>query len=318
MAAIANVAIAAPTANEGPSIAQREAEPQAGNRNGQHYAYRKREAEAEPQAGNPDRQSLKQQVTLGVMDSQGESKPFLPQTEFDVNPITQLRWRSFHRRFASPGKWFNFSSPAFVFLLTSLLWFGIGFTVDFYSFHQRPDRHETPLIKVSQSTNHGETSIEHLDHAHIRANVTEGSKLLVCGRSTAEAKEMGCTYDVLANNWVPTTCVDHDAIQEYQADGSWFPYLDEDRTQSLDVSALGDREFYYTSARDHIVHCAMLWKKQFRAFFYQREKLDTILTDSHHTFHCADYLINMTDWGTDFWNMPIKVFPGVSACWVRE
>jgi hypothetical protein len=252
------------------------------------------------------------------MNSESESKPFLPSDDCDADSMTPFRWQSLQRRSGSSRKWFGFLSPGVVFLLTSLLWVGIGLIVTFYPLHHQPNHHAQSLTEDPQSIEHKETTLEHSHDSQVHVNLTEGSKLLLCGRNKAEAKEMGCTYDILANNWVPNSCVDQEAIQEYQADGSWFPYSDENRTQSLDVSALGDEEFYYTSARDHIVHCAMLWKKQFRAFFYQREKLDTILTDSHHTFHCADYLINMTDFGTDFWNMPIKVFPGVSGCWIKE
>ena len=34
--------------------------------------------------------------------------------------------------------------------------------------------------------------------------------------------------------------------------------------------------------------------------------------------HCAEYLIQMTEWGTHFGNMPIKVFVGYSSCLLRD
>jgi hypothetical protein len=119
---------------------------------------------------------------------------------------------------------------------------------------------------------------------------------------------------------MPSVCLDEDAIKDYQSDGTWFGYADQYRTQLLDIEEYGDKPVYYTSARDHIVHCAMLWKKQYRAFFKDggRNALDQVLTDEGHTMHCAHYLINMTSWGTNFANMPIEVIPGYSGCWVKE
>lgn len=75
-------------------------------------------------------------------------------------------------------------------------------------------------------------------------------------------------------------------------------------------------KLYYTNMRDHIVHCAVLWKRQFTAWKESWKYLDGVLVDEHHTMHCADFLVQMTDKGTDFRKVPISVVVGHEGCHV--
>lgn len=144
------------------------------------------------------------------------------------------------------------------------------------------------------------------------------SELLNCGNTTADAKRRGCKYDILSNHWVPPLCWDQYSVEEYQADGSWFGFADEERNQILTIEEMSEMEFYYTNLRDHIVHCAMLWKKQFRAFADERPNIDTVIADEEHTMHCAQFLIDMSENGPDYKSIPIKVFVGYAGCWAKE
>ncbi|GAB1316885.1 hypothetical protein MFIFM68171_07095 [Madurella fahalii] len=143
-----------------------------------------------------------------------------------------------------------------------------------------------------------------------------------CGTTPDKAIRAGCKYDILSNHWVPGQCLDEAAVAEYQRDGSWLGYADSNRTQVLTVDEMGSMPegFYYTTMRDHIVHCASLWKKQFRAFAENRAVLDWVVADEEHTMHCAQFLVDMTETegGLDYRHMPIKVFVGYAPCWVRE
>ena len=185
-----------------------------------------------------------------------------------------------------------------VFIATSLFWGSIILFI----MHASP-----PIYKPAGR----------LDSLKPYYNVTSGAELLTCGHSTPEAKEKGCQYDILSNHWVPDICMDQEAVEEYQADGSWFGFADEHRTELLTIDAMSEMDFYYTSERDHIVHCAMLWRKQYKAFFEGRQKLDTLIASKSHTLHCSQFLIDMTENGPDYWNMPIKTWVGYAGCWVR-
>lgn len=145
-----------------------------------------------------------------------------------------------------------------------------------------------------------------------------GADYLLCGTSTEEAKALGCKYDILSNHWVPAPCMDEDAVREYQSDGSWFGYADENRTQQLSIDAMSEVPFYFTNMRDHILHCAMLWRKQYRALSGERTRLDSLIVDGEHTVHCSDFLVRMTEHGPDFSKIPIKVEVGFAGCYVRD
>lgn len=139
-----------------------------------------------------------------------------------------------------------------------------------------------------------------------------------CGTSIEEARARDCSYDISTNHYIPTRCVDQASIAEYQEDGSWYGFADANHTELLSIKEMGSRPMYYTNERDHIVHCAMLWRRQFRALKSRRQHLDSLSVDEEHMMHCSKYLIEMTEKGTDFWKIPIEVHVGYAGCHVSE
>lgn len=125
---------------------------------------------------------------------------------------------------------------------------------------------------------------------------------------------MGCVYDILSNYWVPAPCMDQDAaVDVYKADETWFGYVDENHTKLLTIEDMSMAPFYYINMRDHVLHCASLWKKQVREFFGQRKALDSMIVDDHHTIHYADFLIRMTQFGPD-----LRSVPHQGGGWIRR
>ena len=143
-------------------------------------------------------------------------------------------------------------------------------------------------------------------------------KFLKCGTSVDEAKALGCEYDILTNHWVPKQCIDRDAVKEYQSDESWYGYARENRTELLSLDTMGELPVYYTSERDHIVHCAMLWRRQYKAFSEGRKNIDSVTADPEHTYHCSQYLMDMTDRGVDFRGVPLEVHVGFAGCFFGD
>ncbi|EGP86377.1 uncharacterized protein MYCGRDRAFT_93740 [Zymoseptoria tritici IPO323] len=117
----------------------------------------------------------------------------------------------------------------------------------------------------------------------MHGNFSLKAKLTTCGHSTPEAKELGCRYDILSNHWIPGACMDEEAVVEYQADNSWYGFADPAHTKLLTIEEMSEQDFYYTNERDHIVHCAMLWRKQFRAFYEERPNIDALIANVEHT-----------------------------------
>lgn len=147
-------------------------------------------------------------------------------------------------------------------------------------------------------------------------------KYMGCGNSTEEAKAQGCEYDVLSNAYLPKVCIDKQSISDYQKIGPmWKAYEDANHTKPIESTEdMGNRQFYYTNLRDHVVHCAEIWKKQFRAFSGNNRYFDTVIGLEVHTKHCADFLVEMTDRkdSTDLRNVPIKVGVGFGGCVDRK
>ncbi|KAE8163770.1 hypothetical protein BDV40DRAFT_299114 [Aspergillus tamarii] len=226
-----------------------------------------------------------------------ESEPFLKDPPQSPNETSDPESRDIFCLRKSSKLWL-ISSYGLVFIFTSLLWGSL-----FYAMYiSRPNR----------------KAIQSIHETKARGNITTNAKLLNCGWTPEEAKALGCQYDILSNHWVPGVCMDQEAIEEYQTDESWFGFADENRTELLSIDNMSEMRYYYTTERDHIVHCAMLWRKQFRAFFEERDNLDTIIADREHTMHCSQFLMDMSDKGPDYRNMPIKTWVGYAGCWVKE
>ncbi|RKF80147.1 hypothetical protein GcM1_196030 [Golovinomyces cichoracearum] len=149
-----------------------------------------------------------------------------------------------------------------------------------------------------------------------RHNITTNAQLIECGNSTQEAKSRGCQFDVLLNHWVPAPCIDNEFLEEYMDDESWGAYADEALTQRLStIEEMYERDFYFTSLRDHINHCSMLWKKQFWVLYKQYSAFDTIIANPAHTDHCAYFLAESRDVNT---TQSTRVEKGYAGCWIRK
>ena len=235
------------------------------------------------------------------MQNEIESEPFLKELKTP---------RSKHQNFiesvarrAKTSLVSRVSSHLLICLITSLFW---GALLHSVLTHRRSPRNAFT-----------DNAVADVGDAH-PSPLIAGANYLLCGTSTEEAKALGCKYDILSNHWVPAPCMDEDAVREYQSDGSWFGYADENRTQKLSIDAMSEVPFYFTNMRDHILHCAMLWRKQYRALSEERAGLDSLIVDGEHTVHCSDFLIRMTEHGPDFSKIPIKVEVGFAGCYVRD
>jgi hypothetical protein len=232
-----------------------------------------------------------------------DSVPFLPAKIEGSDRHHSLRWLKL--RHYSNGNVLKSGtiSHVAVFIAATLLWGGI------YLIAFRISPHPSSLL--------GHDLVDKPTAVHHAKFLADEINYLTCGTSLAEAKARRCVYDTLSNAWIPKQCEDNFSVMEYEADGSWFPFADANRTLPLQKEDLGDREFYYTSLRDHIVHCAALWRRQFRAWSEGWTYLDDVLVDPVHTMHCSKYLVDLTDrFENDFRTHAIKVEVGHVGCHV--
>ncbi|KAK2001441.1 hypothetical protein LX36DRAFT_351133 [Colletotrichum falcatum] len=227
------------------------------------------------------------------MSSTPEYQPFLkysddPTAEEPASPQRHASRRN------------TFLSHTFVLVGTSLVWILIFFLM-------------SPSMKTNASRQEIVSSAPPLPAE--RHNITTGMEKISCGSTTQEARAKGCKYDILLNHWVPERCFDKESVDEYQEDGSWGAFADMNMTQRLTVDEMSERDFYWTSVRDHINHCAIMWRRQFYAFYDDRAAIDSIITSPGHTEHCSQYLMDVVD---AKWTEPTKTMRGFAGCWIRE
>ncbi|KAF2830161.1 hypothetical protein CC86DRAFT_368019 [Ophiobolus disseminans] len=239
-----------------------------------------------------------------------ETRPFLASSKAGSNHDTMFVARGGKRRTA----FFFYARSSVcthlvVFVGTSITWAVALLLLNYFA----------PLTQPGPATRLSITSTPvTLSQPHGHGFLATETEYLTCGTSLAEAKQRKCVYDILSNAWIPSLCSDETFVREYQSDGTWFPFADANHTQPLKREELGDVAKYYTNMRDHIVHCSVLWKRQFMAWKEGWKYLDDVLVDEHHTFHCADFLVEMTDKGVDFREQPIGVVVGHVGCHVRS
>jgi hypothetical protein len=173
--------------------------------------------------------------------------------------------------------------------------------------HQHEHDDEAATVAISQT---------HYESGSNSNNITSRAKLIGCGNSVGEARSLGCKYDILLNSWVPEPCyTKQDMMDEYKDDASWDGFRDKELTQKLTVQEMSESEYYFTSIRDHINHCAMIWMKQFWAFYDQSPTMDTMIASPGHTDHCARFLIEIK---YDTSNESTKNVVKFAGCWIKE
>ncbi|KAK2746150.1 hypothetical protein FQN55_005779, partial [Onygenales sp. PD_40] len=121
-----------------------------------------------------------------------------------------------------------------------------------------------------------------------------------CGSNSAEARDMGCMYDVMLGGWIHADCYASELMELYLARGnySWF------RDQSLTIPVTdeevrrGDHDVLWTRKFFHYAHCAYLWEMQMRAY-RERKPIDHGIFLEEHTIHCAGILLEQDSLGTN-------------------
>ena len=116
-----------------------------------------------------------------------------------------------------------------------------------------------------------------------------------CGNSAAEAKSLGCVFDLTLLGWVPWRCYNAALAAELLHHAEWQFYLRQDSTQpiSADVVLAGKWDAMYVQHEFYIERCTYAWRKT-REVALSGEILDGYLADSHQTNHCEMMLLRRT------------------------
>lgn len=115
-----------------------------------------------------------------------------------------------------------------------------------------------------------------------------------CGNSPKDAKARKCKYNMIINAWLPGSCMteedDQDAAEMYKDGSRWVFEADTGKNLTVEELASGNFEFFTTQYDFHVTHCMYAWKRLHRALLDPSRELDSVVTDIHHTGHCASMI----------------------------
>lgn len=131
-----------------------------------------------------------------------------------------------------------------------------------------------------------------------------------CGTQNDEAVMMGCIYDHIAVDWLPSHCHDADLVAEFDAsgpgmNGTWpyyridsqgilgpnFVPLKDDPAANIDTLAQRG-ENYWATTEWHIAHCLFTWRKQMKFLDQNMEGrlVEPWNAKEAHAKHCSEYI----------------------------
>ncbi|EAU34771.1 predicted protein [Aspergillus terreus NIH2624] len=113
-----------------------------------------------------------------------------------------------------------------------------------------------------------------------------------CGTNSAEARQMGCKYDVMLGGWIHADCYAADLMEKYIERGNYSWFRDQSLTIPVSEEEMrrGDHEVLWTRKFFHYAHCAYLWEMQMRAY-RERKPIESGIFLEEHTIHCAGILL---------------------------
>lgn len=143
-------------------------------------------------------------------------------------------------------------------------------------------------------------------------------RILSCGTTPNEARENGCTYDVLGNIWVPTPCLDTENIVAFKQMAPWLAYDSSNATHQLTEEEMSEYmipDAYWTPVREHMIHCALMWRRLHKGYERDRKLLDKHVLSYHHTEHCSQTLMEHLDMPTSVLDqIRTRTEAGYSTC----
>lgn len=126
-----------------------------------------------------------------------------------------------------------------------------------------------------------------------------------CGTSntTAEAKALGCEFDILSYSWTPQPCLDkdtatefHEWLQEPDRKMGPFPFFYDrqgrDRLQNEEELSLAFGKTLHTTQEEHLGHCTFMMRRIHRvAESNGRLRLNSRYGKLGHTKHCSNEVL---------------------------
>ncbi|CAI9629965.1 unnamed protein product [Alternaria burnsii] len=143
-------------------------------------------------------------------------------------------------------------------------------------------------------------------------------RTLDCGTNSTTARANDCTYDVLSNIWVPNPCIDHKNLDDFKRLAKWQAYETREAKRLLTEDEMGDvvaPNTYFTEIREHMVHCALMWRRLHRGYQEDQKYLDLHVRALTHTKHCSQLMIDYLEKPRSVMDLTVsQTSPGFSVC----
>lgn len=118
-----------------------------------------------------------------------------------------------------------------------------------------------------------------------------------CGRSSDEARSLGCHFDVMSFTWSRSSCFDGPLMDEFLGLKNWtwwLPHTSESTVNTpltIDDVSSGQYAELNVSWEYHLYHCTYMWRKMHRAVL-NGKPLDSYVGNWAHTEHCEMMLLD--------------------------
>lgn len=142
----------------------------------------------------------------------------------------------------------------------------------------------------------GSAESQAFSHTSLRIQHDSIGSFIVCPADPLSARKSGCSFDLLANGWIPAPCFD--AIMHHDfVDGSDYGFFYDrngERRVHQDTIMEGDNSRYpeglWVTFEEHISHCRYLVNGSIRAVSRSDTAFLDVYLDQDHMMHCFGVL----------------------------
>lgn len=115
-----------------------------------------------------------------------------------------------------------------------------------------------------------------------------------CGRTSEQARQNGCVFDLMMSGWVHPPCYNQELSDRFLSENNFAFFWDQDGLKPLTEAEarLGNHKFIYTNGTFHYQHCAYIWAKQISARKRSPFVLDSQSRSIEHVEHCIQRVGN--------------------------
>lgn len=108
-----------------------------------------------------------------------------------------------------------------------------------------------------------------------------------CGETADEARALGCSYDVMMQEWTPEACIDWPLAERFLSAGNWTWWADAgaEKVYNAYEVALGNHDVVYVDQSYHRHHCIFTWERLVRAMRTGRPLIEKLVSYDH-VMHC--------------------------------